>query len=306
VDGVPVRRYMHAFAWNEAKCGPAAPLSSFPLTSCPRRHPARRPLRETAEKLAEGAVRLEEELKLKVAEYGAVKAQLGALTRKTGGSLATRDLSDVLAAAQAAAGAGAAPALLVDSEHLATLLVCVPQHGVKDWRSGYESLAPLVVPRSSRLLAEEADLALFSVVLFKKSLDAFKAAARDKGYTVREPPAARGAADSGDEAQRLTSELATRKGNLEEWCRSAFGEAFAAQMHCAAVRLFVESILRYGLPPCFAAALVAPQAKSAKRLRQTLVAAFGRNSSSHWRQREEDAGKGEEVFPYVSVTVTLP
>ncbi len=178
VDGVPVRRYMNGFVWNEAKCArnlQSAPRAPCILTRAPlrNRHPARRPLRETAEKLAEGVARLEEELKVKTAEYNAVKTQLGALTRKSGGTLATRDLSDVVAAA-------AAKGLLVESEHMTTLLVVVPGHSVKDWRGCYESLAQFVVPRSSKLLTEEGDFCLFRVVLFKKTSDAFKTASRER------------------------------------------------------------------------------------------------------------------------------
>ena len=40
------------------------------------------------------------------------------------------------------------------------------------------------VPRSSKLVAEDSDLALFSVTLFKRVADGFKAAARQKGFQV--------------------------------------------------------------------------------------------------------------------------
>jgi len=283
---------------------PCAPRA---LALTPARHPTRRPLRETAEKLAEGVARLEEELKVKVAEYNGVKSALGGLTRKAGGTLSTRDLGDLVAKA-AAAGA------LVDSEYLQTLFVVLPSHALKEWRARYERLSKLVVPRSSKLVAEEGDLSLFTVVLFRKAADDFRAAAKERGYQVREVElagaaaggAAQAAASSGEEAARLTGELATRKANLEEWCRSAFGEAFAAMMHVAAVRLFVESILRYGLPPAFATALVAPDRKHEKRLRSVLTGAFGRNASAHWRPREEDSKAGDEMYPYVSISFSLP
>ena len=40
------------------------------------------------------------------------------------------------------------------------------------------------VPRSSKLVAEDSDLALFSVTLFKRVADGFKAASRQKGFQV--------------------------------------------------------------------------------------------------------------------------
>jgi V-type H+-transporting ATPase subunit C len=117
---------------------------------------------------------------------------------------------------------------------------------------------------------------------------------------------AAGAAASAAEAARLTADVAARKANLSEWCRTSFGDAFSALLHVFAVRLFVESILRYGLPPAFASVLMQPDAKHAKRLRGVMASAFGRTASAHWKQREEDAAKGEEVHPYVSLTLELP
>jgi V-type H+-transporting ATPase subunit C len=35
---------------------------------------------------------------------------------------------------------------------------------------------------------------------------------------------------------------------LTQWCRQNFAEAFIAWAHLKAIRLFVESVLRYGLP----------------------------------------------------------
>ena len=133
------------------------------------------------EKLGADVGALEDELKVKAAEYGAAKGALGALTRKAGGSLATRDLGEVLGRA---GGAG----VLTESEHLTTLLVAVPAHALRDWRASYETMAAHVVPRSSKLLAEESDYALVTVVLFRRATDAFRTAAREK--CVRRPAAA--------------------------------------------------------------------------------------------------------------------
>jgi V-type H+-transporting ATPase subunit C len=46
-------------------------------------------------------------------------------------------------------------------------------------------------------------------------------------------------------------------------------------MHIFAVRLFVESILRYGLPPQFLAAVMKPVEKLEIKLRNQLASAFG-------------------------------
>ena len=78
VDGVSADRYLTAFTWDEAK------------------HPARRSLRETVDKLQEGVAKVDDEFKVKTSEYTTVKSQLNGLARKAAGSLATRDLGELV------------------------------------------------------------------------------------------------------------------------------------------------------------------------------------------------------------------
>ena len=49
-----------------------------------------------------------------------------------------------------------------------------------------------------------------------------------------------------------------------------FSECFIAWIHVKALRVFVESVLRYGLPVNFQAMLLLPQKKTQKRLREKL------------------------------------
>jgi hypothetical protein len=51
-------------------------------------------------------------------------------------------------------------------------------------------------------------------------------------------------------------------------------QAFSCYMHVLVVRLFVETVLRYGLPPAFQAAVVKPADKSEAKLRSELAVAF--------------------------------
>lgn len=77
-----------------------------------------------------------------------------------------------------------------------------------------------------------------------------------------------------------------------------------------AVRVFTESILRYGLPPLFLAAVLAPSPKSEKKVRSILERLSGSQNSYFWKS-EDDSGipgiVGSEVdtYPYVSFTINL-
>jgi hypothetical protein len=72
---------------------------------------------------------------------------------------------------------------------------CAKQHAVEFTSSGMQQVNVLMnmmwtshipqVPRSSRVITEDSDYALVSVVLFKRVVDEFKGIARQKGYQVR-------------------------------------------------------------------------------------------------------------------------
>ena len=68
-------------------------------------------------------------------------------------------------------------------------------------------------------------------------------------------------------------------GSSSQQCLSRFSasvdtQAFSAWIHVCAIRLFVESILRYGLPPCFLATLMKPVPKTVTKLRKALASTF--------------------------------
>ncbi|KAA8540636.1 hypothetical protein F0562_024445 [Nyssa sinensis] len=134
VDGVPVDSYLTRFVWDEAK------------------YPTMSPLREIVDGIHAQIAKIEDDLKVRVAEYNIVRSQLNAINRKQSGSLAVRDLSNLVK-----------PQDMITSEHLTTLLAVVPKYSQKDWLSSYETLTTFVVPRSSKKLHEDNEYALYSV-----------------------------------------------------------------------------------------------------------------------------------------------
>ena len=85
------------------------------------------------------------------------------------GSLLTRNLNDVLKKDH----------FILGSEYLKTLLVCVPKNLVNDWQTKYERLCNVVVPRSSELITQDQDYALFTVTLFQRAEDVFRTKCRE-------------------------------------------------------------------------------------------------------------------------------
>jgi V-type H+-transporting ATPase subunit C len=282
IDGESVERFLTTFEWDEAK------------------HPARRALKETVEKLSERVARIEEEFKLKCGQMTMTKNQLNSLLRKQGTGVNARDLGDIINADD-----------LIQTENLTTLIVSVPKLRVNEWNESYETLSQFVVPRSSKVVHTDGDSVLHTVVLFRRVVDAFITAAREKvGSTAKEyshdPEAFQEAKTQRAEVER---ELAERRESLVEWCQISYGEAFSLWMHVCMVRIFVESILRYGLPPDFQAVLMRPNLKQSTKLRKVLNQEFGKDASSHWDDsgaEEKTAGAGlEDLYSYVSLTIKV-
>ncbi|XP_022141485.1 V-type proton ATPase subunit C [Momordica charantia] len=283
VDGVPVDSYLTRFVWDEAK------------------YPTMSPLRDIVDSIHSQVAKIEDDLKIRVSEYNNVRSQLNAINRKQSGSLAVRDISNLVK-----------PEDIITSEHLATLLVIVPKYSQKEWLSTYEILTSYVVPRSSKKLFEDNEYALYTVTLFSRVADNFKTSAREKGFQIREFEYSPEAQESRkQELEKLKEDQESLRSSLLQWSYASYAEVFISWMHFSAVRVFAESILRYGLPPSFLASVLAPAVKSEKKTRSILEGLCDSTNSTYWKS-EDEAGGGiaglggdSDAHPYVSFTINL-
>ncbi|XP_009618992.1 V-type proton ATPase subunit C [Nicotiana tomentosiformis] len=281
VDGVPVDSYLTRFAWDEAK------------------YPTMSPLKEIVDGIHTQVAKIEDDLKVRVSEYNNVRSQLNAINRKQAGSLAVRDLSNLVK-----------PEDIVTSEHLTTLLAVVSKYSQKDWLSSYENLTTYVVPRSSKMLYEDNEYALYTVTLFNRDADNFKIKARERGFQIRDFEHNPDTQESRkQELEKLMQDQETFRSSLLQWCYTSYGEVFSSWMHFCAVRIFAESILRYGLPPSFLSVVLAPSTKSEKKVRSILESLCDSSNSNFWKSEDEGGmagfGGDAEAHPYVSFTINL-
>ncbi|XP_050806859.1 V-type proton ATPase subunit C 2 isoform X1 [Gopherus flavomarginatus] len=239
--------YLTRFEWDMAK------------------YPIKQPLKNISEALAKQITQIETDLKSRTAAYNNIKGNLQSLERKTVGNLLTRTLADIVNKED----------FVLNSEYLITLLVVVPKSNYAQWQKTYESLSDMVVPRSTKMIAEDPEGGLFTVTLFRKVMDDFKAKARENRFMVREFYFdEKELKCEKEEIMKLVSDKKQQYGPLLRWLKVNFSEAFVAWIHVKALRVFVESVLRYGLPVNFQAMLLQPSKKSVKRLRDVLNAVF--------------------------------
>ncbi|CAH7300917.1 V-type proton ATPase subunit C 2 isoform X4 [Phodopus roborovskii] len=247
-NGVDLTSFVTHFEWDMAK------------------YPAKQPLVSVVDTLAKQLAQIETDLKSRTAAYSILKANLENLEKKSTGNLFTRTLSDIVSKED----------FVLDSEYLITLLVIVPKSSYAQWQKTYESLSDMVVPRSTKLIAEDNEAGLFTVTLFRKVTEDFKVKAKESKFIVREfYYDEKEIRREREEMTRLLSDKKQQYGPLLRWLKVNFSEAFIAWIHIKALRVFVESVLRYGLPVNFQAVLLQPQKKSAtKRLREVLNSVF--------------------------------
>lgn len=262
------------------------------------KYPTKQSLRNIADIISKQVGQIDADLKTKSAAYNNLKGNLQNLEKKQTGSLLTRNLADLVKKEH----------FILDSEYLTTLLVIVPKPMVNDWNANYEKITDMIVPRSSQLITQDNDYALCTVTLFKKVVDEFKLHARERKFVVREFTYNEEELAAGkNEITKLVTDKKKQFGPLVRWLKVNFSECFCAWIHVKALRVFVESVLRYGLPVNFQAILIHPNKKNTKRLRDVLMQLYGHldgsaASSGGNADNVDIPGLGfgqSEYYPYV-------
>jgi len=132
-----------------------------------------------------------------------------------------------------------------------------------------------VVPGSLQKVHSDEDSILYAVTILKGQYEAgyfendefqpgtkvdfvseFATACREKRYIVREFDWDPSQANKSSLAlEQLAVEVDGMKSALTRWCKNHYGDAYVAWVHMKVIRVFVESVLRYGLPVDFTAVL---------------------------------------------------
>eukprot|EP00299_Pterocystis_sp_00344_P001206 c11040_g1_i1.p1 GENE.c11040_g1_i1~~c11040_g1_i1.p1 ORF type:complete len:400 (-),score=92.23 c11040_g1_i1:53-1204(-) len=270
-------------------------------------------LPEITLKLFQDVIKTDEDLRSKQAEYNAVKSSLQAQERKAKGTLSVRSLTTL----------GLNAADFIDTENFVTAVVVVPRSDTKAWLDTYErgflgeeknlGFFPVLLGSSKKVFEDEAE-ELWTVTLFKRKLQDFKNAVREKQprWTVREYVFDEQALhqEKASMEQIQQHEIKTKKG-LISWSKAMYGEVFRAYVHMKIIRLFVESSLRFGVPPDFQAVLMKPTQKYEKSIRDALYNQFRHLGSANLFANTEDVAAaagglaGQEFYPYVFLTLNV-
>ncbi|KAG6911776.1 hypothetical protein DXG01_000022 [Tephrocybe rancida] len=252
------------------------------------RYNVQKGLREIVDSLAKDLTSIDNAMKAKLNNYNLVKGSLTQMQRKKLGNLSVRSLADLVTKDD----------FIQDSDYLETLLVAVPRALVKDWNTKYEQLATMVVPRSSKLISSDEDYSLFGVVVFKRTHDDFSQGCRENKFILRDFVYSE--AEFAKQREELETADTTEKElwtELLRLSRTNFSESFKILVHLKVVRLFVESVLRYGLPANYLGLVIEPDPRVTKKTFNLLQTHFTYLSPrSNGSTKGKGKGEGEEFI----------
>ena len=96
--------------------------------------------------------------------------------------------------------------------------------------------------------------------------------------------------------EQLAVEVDGMKSALTRWCKNHYGDAYVAWMHMKVIRVFVESVLRYGLPVDFTAVLYKVHSGKETQLVNALDKQLGGSTADDAMEEE-----GEEFHEFVMI-----
>ncbi|RMZ80371.1 hypothetical protein DV738_g2833, partial [Chaetothyriales sp. CBS 135597] len=272
VNDKPLEQYLKSFSWNKVK------------------YRADKPIAELVDLLQKEVNSIDNDVRAKYSQYNSLRTSLQQLQKRQTGNLSTKSLTSVVKPGT----------LLNNSDHLETQLVAVPNSYIKDFARSYETLSTFVVPRSAVEVSRDDEYTLYAVTLFKKYAAEFVHKAREKKWVPRDFKFKEGGQEAEvKEVKKTEAEERRVWGETLRLGRTGWSEAVQALVHIIVLRVFVESVLRYGLPPDFVGALIKTDRKRAEKARKGLDTqyaylagnAFGRDKKGR-ASKEEGVGGG--------------
>lgn len=227
----PVETYLQSFHWNKVK------------------YRADKPIAELIDSLQKDLSAIDNDVKQKFNQYNSTKTNLTSLQKSQTGNLSQKSLNTVVN-----------PDTLIkpdDSEYLQQHLLAIPATLARDFLKSYEQISPMVVPRSAQLLAKDDEFQLYAVTVFKKHSAEFVHKCREQRWTPREMKFADGGREAEEqELRRLEKEERRVWGEALRLGRTGYSDAVMGWIHVLTLRVFVETVLRYGLPLSYVCGLV--------------------------------------------------
>lgn len=284
---INVDQYIRRFSWDDAK------------------YPRSRTLSDTIDSMVNNVTKLSDEIQIKNNMLNDLKdKKKGHGGKNDSDSFMIKDLNEILTPQVVDASD------FLETEHLTTVIACIHKDNIQEWLNVYEKLSEYVVPRSASQfnnLIDKAGNTLWKVVVFRKFVNNFIDAAKEKKIVVRNfTYDEKVYNDMIDKKTKIEAEIIRQETFLRRMCLAAFSDIFIAFIHINILRVFCESVLRFGVPPNFASFSIRINGENKeKKVRKKLYDIFATNDTIGKNYIEKADNADEEIYPYVSVSFKI-
>ncbi|SBS81658.1 V-type proton ATPase subunit C, putative [Plasmodium malariae] len=284
---INIDQYIRRFSWDDAK------------------YPRNRSLTDTIDIMINNITKLSDEIQIKSSMLNDLKEKKKKeVPTNSVNNFFLRNLNEILTPQTVSQSD------FIETEYLTTLIAYIPKNLEDEWLNNYEKFSDYVVPRSTeqfKNLIDKDGNTLWKVYVFKKFAENFKEAAKGKKFIVKSfKYDEKHYNDIMESRTKVEAEIIRQESFLRRMCLAAFSDIFIAFIHINILRVFCESVLRFGVPPNFASFSIRINGESKeKKVRKKLYDIFSSTDSigKNYIKRSDD--NDEEIYPYVSVSFKI-
>ncbi|CAD49020.1 hypothetical protein PFAG_00041 [Plasmodium falciparum Santa Lucia] len=284
---INIDQYIRRFTWDDAK------------------YPRSRSLTDTIDVMINNITKLSDEIQIKSSMLNDLKEKKKKeVPKNDSNNFFLRNLNEILTPQTVS------ETDFIETEYLTTLIAYVPKNSIDDWLNNYEKFSSYVVPRSTEQFKDLIDKdgnTLWKVFVFKKFAEDFKKEAKVKKFVVKSfKYDEKQYNDMMESRTKVEAEIIRQETFLRRMCLAAFSDIFIAFIHINILRVFCESVLRFGVPPNFASFSIRINGESKeKKVRKKLYDIFSSSDSIGKNYIKRSDENDEEIYPYVSVSFKI-
>jgi len=176
---------------------------------------------------------------------------------------------------------------------------------------------PLVVPTSAKQIAKDSEFAMYRIVCLRKAKGVVELLLKEQRHHLRELSADWESPDIDlkEEQAQMQKTLKKQSKRLIAVCKTFYASTFVAWVHLKAVMMFVESVLRYGLPVRYTFCLIKPNRGQEKSIHKRLTEKYQILAHGAMSEKVKKKSKGtkdidftgmiKEYKPYVFTKLDL-
>ncbi|CXH87663.1 V-type proton ATPase subunit C, putative [Plasmodium berghei] len=284
---INIDQYIRRFSWDDAK------------------YPRNRSLIDTIDVIINNITKLHDEIQIKSNILNDLKEKKKLyISKHDSNNFIHKNLNEILT-----------PQIVSESdfmetEYITTVIAYVPKDSISEWINNYEKFSQYVVPRSAKQFNDLIDKdgnTLWKVFVFKKFVNNFIENAKNKNFIVKPFKYDESHYNNIMESRtKIETEVIRQETFLRRMCLAAFSDVFIAFIHINILRVFCESVLRFGVPPNFASFSIRINGESKeKKVRKKLYDIFSTTDSIGKNYIKRSDENDEEIYPYVSVSFKI-